>query len=635
MTHRETILRAARGEMVDVLPYVPRFDLWYNANSYTGMLPLEHKERSADEIARAEGWALHKVVPELLTVTSPEENLHRGLGLYGLKEHGCRIAFSENVEITVRQDNQDARWVEYHTPVGMVSVKEVITEEMRRAGASITWLEERAIKTVDDYEVLKYIFENIRIVPDHQRFSSWQAEVGDDGVAVLVGSVAPSPIQHIQRDFLEATDFFYHYNDYQPQMRALADAVETVFEQLLEAASISPAEIVMWGANFDDMITYPSYFEQDIMPWVQKASRVLEDNGKLVLCHTDGENLGLMDLIYDSGFHIAEAVCPYPMMRVRIEQYYQQWGDRIALFGGIPQSLLSEDTASEADLHNYLDHFFKAVAPGRRIIVGIADTTPPNADFNRLRIIGDRVADEGRLPLQAGSFNPVSESKLAQISKNIALQKPREQAFTAVQADILTGNQKKIITDCQELIAKGFDANDILNQGMLPTMEVIGGRFKTGEVFIPEVLLSARAMNEGLKILEPHLAADAQDACGKILIGTVRGDLHDIGKNMVATMLKGVGFNVIDLGINISVEDFVEKVRELKPDILGLSALLTTTMPEMRMVIEALEAAGLRDTVKVMIGGAPVNETYARQINADGYAMDAGESVDVARNLLV
>ena len=122
-----------------------------------------------------------------------------------------------------------------------------------------------------------------------------------------------------------------------------------------------------------------------------------------------------MDLIYNSGFHISEAVCPYPMMRVRIEQYYQHWGDRIALFGGIPQSLLSDDTASEADLHNYLDHFFKAVAPGRRMIVGIADTTPPHADFNRLRIIGDRVADEGRLPLQAGSFNPVSESKLEQI----------------------------------------------------------------------------------------------------------------------------------------------------------------------------------------------------------------------------
>ena len=193
---------------------------------------------------------------------------------------------------------------------------------------------------------------------------------------------------------------------------------------------------------------------------------------------------------------------------------------------------------------------------------------------------------------------------------------------------------EKIVVDVRELLDKGFDPDDILNQGMLPTMEVIGGRFTTGEVFIPEVLLSARAMNEALKVLEPYLAKDAKDGKGKIMIGTVRGDLHDIGKNMVATMLKGVGFDVIDLGINIKVEDFVNSVRELQPDILGLSALLTTTMPQMKKVIDALEENGLRDKVKIMVGGAPVNEKYAGQIGADAYAMDAGESVDTAKKLL-
>ena len=633
MTHREKILLAARGEMQDVLPYVPRFDLWYNANSWSRTLPEEHKDRSADEIARAEGWALHKVIPELLKVQSPEENMHRGLGLYSLKENGYKIQFSANIDIRVHQE-ENSKLVEYHTPVGMVSVKEVITEEMKSAGASITWLEERAIKTVDDYRVLQYIFENIEIIPDYERYARWQQEIGDDGVAVLMGSFAPSPIQHIQRDFMEATDFFYHYNDYQKQMQALAEAVETVYEQLLQVSAKSPAEIVLWGANYDDMITYPNYYRTDIMPWLQKASRTFEENGKLMLCHTDGENLGLMDLIHESGIHIAEAVCPYPMMRVKIEEYYQHWSDRITIFGGIPQSLLSEDTASEEDLQHYLDHFFKAIAPGRRFIVGMADTTPPHAVFQRLRIIGERVEKEGRLPLEAGSFNPVSTSQMNKISEKIALETPREQAFTAVQQDVLTGKHEKIVVDVQGLLDKGFSPDDILNQGMLPTMEVIGGRFKTGEVFIPEVLLSARAMNEALKILEPHLAKDIKDATGKIMIGTVRGDLHDIGKNMVATMLKAVGFDVVDLGINIKVEDFVKSVREIKPDILGLSALLTTTMPEMKKVIEALEENGLRAEVKIMIGGAPVNEKYSRQIGADGYAMDAGESVEVARALL-
>jgi 5-methyltetrahydrofolate--homocysteine methyltransferase len=169
---------------------------------------------------------------------------------------------------------------------------------------------------------------------------------------------------------------------------------------------------------------------------------------------------------------------------------------------------------------------------------------------------------------------------------------------------------------------------------MLSAMEVIGRRFRDGTVFIPEVLLSARAMNEALAVLEPHLTKETKAAKGKILLGTVRGDLHDIGKNMVATMLRGVGFDIVDLGINISTEDFVANVEKHRPDILGMSALLTTTMPEMKKVIDALASRGLRGKVKVIVGGAPVNEKFARDIGADGYAEDAGSSVDLAKKLL-
>ena len=633
MTHKERILMAARGEMPDVLPYVPRFDLWYNANAYADTLPPEHKGRTADEIARAEGWALHKVIPELLKVEIPEENLHRGLGLYSLKENGFWIDFSSNVEIRVHQEG-DTKRVEYHTPIGMVSVMEIITEEMKSAGASITWLEERAIKRVEDYRIIKYIFENIEIKPDYERYRKWQNEVGDDGVAIQMGAFAPSPLQHIQRDLLEATEFFYHYNDYQQEMQDLAEGIEHVYEQLLQTVAKSSAEIVLWGANYDDMITYPTYFEKEITPWLQKASRTLAENGKLLLSHTDGENRGLMDLIHESGLHIAEAVCPYPMMRVKIEDYYRQWSDKITIFGGIPQSLLSAETASEEDFQNYLDHFVKAVAPGRRIIVGVADTTPPNAVFDRLRRLGDRVAKEGRLPLEAGTFRPVSETTLDKVVQPDAFEISDDEDFKLIQQDVLKGKDADIKVHVQQMLDNGFLPNDILNYGMLSTMEMIGRKFKTGEVFIPEVLLSARAMNEALKVLEPHLAKDKKEASGKLIVGTVRGDLHDIGKNMVVTMLRGVGFEVEDLGINIKVDEFVNKVAELKPDILGLSALLTTTMPEMKKIIDALTESGLRDKVKVIVGGAPVNETYARQIGADGYAADAGESVDIAKQLL-
>ncbi|MGE5258543.1 MAG: cobalamin-dependent protein [Hyphomicrobiales bacterium] len=639
MTKKERILMAMRGETPDMLPYTPRFDLWYNANSYRGTLPKRHQGRTHDEIARAEGWALHKVIPELLEVVDPQENLTRGIGLYSLKENGYKINFSPNVKLEVTRDrrgDEQATRVEYHTPKGVVSTKEVINEEMRQAGVSITWVQEHAVKRPADYDIWAYIFENITVTPDYDRYRAWQQRIGDDGVAVMMGTFSAAPIHHIQRDFLDATEFFFHYKDYQKEMRRLADAIGEVYEQILRVVGDSPAEAVLWGANYDDMITYPPYFQKELSPWLRKASEYLASKGKLVICHCDGENQGLIDLIADSGMHVAEAVCCAPMTKLPIETYYERWckSGKLTLMGGLVQSLLSPATASLDDLTSYLDRFFKAVAPGNRIIMSVADTTPPNADFDRLVLIGERIHKEGRLPLQAGGVRPLTEVQLKAAADRVAPKTVPDKVFKQVHADVLSGNDTAIKAHVQELLNQRVNAKDILKRGMLTAMEVIGGRFRDGTVFIPEVLLSARAMNEALAVLEPHLAKEKKDASGKVLIGTVRGDLHDIGKNMVATMLRGVGFEVVDLGINIPVDDFVKYVEQHRPDILGMSALLTTTMPEMRKVIDALSARGLRDKVKVMVGGAPVNEKFARDIGADGYGADAGSSVDLARKLL-
>ncbi len=638
-THKQRILAAARGEVPEGIPYVPRFDLWYNANSYRGTLPKRHQGRTADEIARAEGWALHKVIPELLEVVDPQENLTRGIGLYSLKENGYRIDFSPDVKLEVvktRRGDEEATRVEYHTRKGVVSTKEVINEEMRQAGVSITWVQEHAIKRPEDYEIWATIFENITVTPDYDRYRAWQERVGDDGVAVMMGTFSASPIHHIQRDFLDATEFFFHYNDHRKEMRRLADAIGLVYEQILRVVGDSPAEMVLWGANYDDMITYPPYFQKELSPWLRKASEYLASKGKLVLCHCDGENQGLIDLIADSGMHVAEAVCCAPMTKLPIETYYERWSKsgKLTLMGGLIQSLLSPTTASPEDLDGYLDHFFKVVAPGSRLIMSVADTTPPNADFDRLVRIGERIEQEGRLPLQAGAARPMTEAQLKAAGNRVAHDTTPEEAFQNVYADVLAGSDQAIKGHVQDLLDRGVNAKEILNRGMLTAMEVIGGRFRDGTVFIPEVLLSARAMNEALAVLEPHLAREKKDAHGKVLLGTVRGDLHDIGKNMVATMLRGVGFEVVDLGINISVEEFVTQLERHKPDILGMSALLTTTMPEMKKVIDLLQARGLRDAVKVMVGGAPVNAKFARDIGADGYGADAGSSVDMARQLL-
>jgi methylmalonyl-CoA mutase cobalamin-binding domain/chain len=620
-THKQRILMAARGEMPDVIPYVPRIDLWYNANSISDTLPKRHRGRTQDEISRAEGWPLHKVVPEYLKVRTPEDRLHRAIGVFSLKETPFQYKFSSDIEIRAKVEGESTH-VEYHTPIGMVSATILFTQEMRKAGVSITWVEEHIIKRPEDYRVLGYIFENLELVPDVEDYAKWQNEIGEDGVAVAMGVMAASPMHHILKYFVEPTTFYYHYNDYPKEMHALAQSMENYFNQVLRITLDSPAEAVLWGGNFDDMITYPSFFEKEIMPWLRKAADTLGANGKMVICHCDGENLGLMDLIGESGMHVAEAVTPHPMTKVTIEEYYQRWSDKLTIFGGIPETLLLEETATDEDLEAYLDYLFRV----------IADTTPPKAVFERLVRIGERVEKEARLPLEAGAVRPLSKSQLA--AAHVTHPIVKNSVFGFIQDDVLKGNQIDIKCHVLEALDKGLVAKDILQYGMISTMEMIGEKFKTGDVFIPEVLLSARAMNEALTVLEPYLESEKKEVSGRILIGTVRGDMHDIGKNMVIIMLRGVGFEIRDMGINLQTEKIVEQVSAYKPDLLGLSALLTTTMPEMRKVIDLLEARGLRNTVKIMVGGAPVNGRFADEIGADGYAPDAGEAVDLAKKMM-
>jgi 5-methyltetrahydrofolate--homocysteine methyltransferase len=186
----------------------------------------------------------------------------------------------------------------------------------------------------------------------------------------------------------------------------------------------------------------------------------------------------------------------------------------------------------------------------------------------------------------------------------------------------------------QEAINEGQDLGSILNDGLLAGMSVVGERFKKAEVYFPEVLVAAHAMKAGMAPLRPLLAEKNIGYSGRVVLGTVRGDLHDIGKNLVGMMMEGAGFEVIDLGIDVSNEKFVEAVKEKDPDIVGMSALLTTTMPIMKEVMESLNKSMIREKVKVMVGGAPITQKYADEIGADGFGPDAATAVDRAKELM-
>ena len=210
-----------------------------------------------------------------------------------------------------------------------------------------------------------------------------------------------------------------------------------------------------------------------------------------------------------------------------------------------------------------------------------------------------------------------------------------ESLIKEIHSAVMEGQSEIVQEKVQVALAAGLQAVDILNEGMIAAMTEVGKLFEDGEYFVPEMLISARAMQAGLALLKTALKDADVKSSGSVVIGTVKGDLHDIGKNLVSMMLEGAGFEIIDLGTDVSPDEFVQAVRERSPQIVAMSALLTTTMPSMASTINALIEAGVRDKVKVIIGGAPVTTNYARQIGADGFSPDASRAVALAKSLIV
>ena len=206
--------------------------------------------------------------------------------------------------------------------------------------------------------------------------------------------------------------------------------------------------------------------------------------------------------------------------------------------------------------------------------------------------------------------------------------------YKALMESVIKGDMKAAPAETQKSLDAGDSARSILDNGLIIAMDEVGERYSKGLIFVPQMLRSAKTMQECMKVLQPFFKEGDVTSKGKVLIGTVKGDLHDIGKNLVSMMMEGAGFTIVDLGVDVPAAKFIQQAQEVTPDIVAMSALLSTTMPSMLETIEALQEAGLRDKVKVMIGGAPVTERYAQQIKADSYASDAGSAVSKAKELL-
>jgi len=399
MTHRERMLRAARGEWADRLPFAPRLDLWHNACVLRGTMPPGYgadvtPARLADDL----GVAHHRVVPEFLKVRTPDDTIDRGLGIFRLRGFAYRAELT-NVDRKVRTHDDGATIVEYHTPVGSVSCKISFTEEMLRSGASITWLDEHVIKGPEDYRVVGHIFRNIRVSPDYDNYRAFQREVGDRGIAVAHGFGSASPVQHLMRDLVDSTQFYYELVDHAREVRQLVEDMAPFYEALVRVLAESPAEAVLMGANYDDTITYPPLFEEHILPWLQRWADVLHGGGKIFMSHCDGENEGLLELLARSGIDVAESVCAPPMVQCTLTAMRRAFGGKITIFGGVPSVALLEESMTDEEFEAHMRGLFREIAPGDRFILGVSDNVPPDAKWERLVRLAEMVEQWGTLPL--------------------------------------------------------------------------------------------------------------------------------------------------------------------------------------------------------------------------------------------
>jgi hypothetical protein len=344
---------------------------------------------SLREITDALGVGYHAVVPDFSDARTPDDIADRGLGVFRLKG----MAYETRLREAEREVNHegDATRVTYHTPVGEVSCAFSFTEEMRRAGATISWLDEHVVKRPEDCRVVAHIFSHLEAVPTYEQYRARGHWVGDAGVAVAYGNGAASPMQYIMRDLMPVSDFYLWLYDHLAELQMLAESMEPWFEQVLDVLAHSPAEIIFWGANYDEQLTYPPFFERHILPWLARAAELAHRHGKLLLTHTDGENAGLLHLYRQAGFDIADSICPAPMTKLTLAQYLDALSG-VTIWGGIPSVALVPEIMSDADFHRLLADTISLARNRSHLILGIADTTPANASWERIVRITEALA---------------------------------------------------------------------------------------------------------------------------------------------------------------------------------------------------------------------------------------------------
>ncbi len=389
MTDRERILAAIRGDIPDRLPWVPRLEFWHRAALRRGTLPPELRSLSLMEIAARLGVGCYSVVPDFTECVSETDMLDRALGIFNLPVLPYRVTL-EGVDRRVLSRGLETV-IEYHTPLGSIRTATIFTGEMLDGGTSISWITEHAIRDLRDFEVVGYIFSHLKVEPDFSGYLARRDQVGDRGIVIAYTSGAACPVQHIMKELMPLEQFFFALHDHPAAVQRLAAEMEPFYSSIKQCAADSPAEVVLLGANYDDSITYPPFFEKYILPPLREYAAELHRRGKYLMTHTDGENRRLLRLYRVAGFDVADSVCPYPMTSCTLEELRAAFADRITIWGGIPSILLNSDSATEGEFRRFIDDLIRRYARQSHLILGVSDMVTAEAEWDRLQYITEKV----------------------------------------------------------------------------------------------------------------------------------------------------------------------------------------------------------------------------------------------------
>jgi len=389
-SNRERMLRAIRGEPTDLIPWAPRMDLWAIANRARGTLPPELVGLDLPGISDAFGLGYRVVQADFYTQWWTTEDLALlGLGIENRPDFPFRVEVAD-LPLDVQVAGHTYRTT-VATPAGPLVTEFMLTDEMVRDGAYSPYASRRAIQSPDDLERVAQVFEHLHVVPTPEGFAAYRERTGDRGLAVAQGVIGASPIHLVQHDLMELDSFIYLYHDDPDALHQLAARMEPFFESALEAVLASEVEIFLWGANYDQSVTWPDFFRDEIAPWLRRTSDRAHESGKLLLTHADGENQALLPFYPGCGIDVAESVCTRPMVRNSLAEVRAGFGPGTTIWGGLPSVALLDSVMDDAAFETFLDGVFDELGTGERLILGVSDNVPPDANLARLNMIADRI----------------------------------------------------------------------------------------------------------------------------------------------------------------------------------------------------------------------------------------------------